>query len=57
MGQVDTVIAVVGFDKDDKVVSVTIDTAQTSVAFDESFSLLQTRRASLRPRELGDEYG
>jgi hypothetical protein len=57
-GQVDTVIAVVGFDKDDKVVSVTIDTAQTSVAFDDKLQLATDPKAEFKTKvELGDEYG
>ena len=58
VGQVDTVIAVVGFDKDDKVVSVTIDTAQTSVAFDDKLQLATDPKGEFKTKvELGDEYG
>ncbi|MGI6704490.1 MAG: hypothetical protein ACOX42_10880 [Clostridia bacterium] len=58
MGQVDTVIAVVGFDKDDRVVSVTIDTAQTNVDFDEKLQLATDVKGEFKTKvELGDEYG
>jgi predicted small lipoprotein YifL len=57
-GQVDTVITVVGFDKDDRVVSITIDTAQTSVAFDEKLQLATDPKGEFKTKvELGDEYG
>ncbi len=57
-GQVDTVIAVVGFDKNDRVASVTIDTAQTSVAFDEKLQLAADPKGEFKTKvELGDEYG
>ncbi len=58
LGQVDTVIAAVGFDKDGKVVKVTIDTAQTKVEFDKDLQLTSDPAAELETKvELGDEYG
>ena len=58
MGQVDTVIAAVGFDKDGKVVSVTIDGAQARVNFDKDLQLTSDVKAELKTKaELGDAYG
>jgi len=58
VGQVDTVIAAVGFDKDGKVVKVTIDTAQTKVNFDENLKLTSDVNAEYKTKvELGDDYG
>ena len=58
LGQVDTVIAAVGFDKDGKVVSVTIDNAQTKVNFDKELKLTSDVKAEYKTKvELGEEYG
>jgi len=58
IGQVDTVIAAVGFDKDGRVVKVTIDTAQTKVEFDEDLQLVSDPNGEFKTKvELGDEYG
>jgi hypothetical protein len=57
-GQVDTVIAVVGFDKDGKVVKITIDDAQTKVEFDKDLKLKSDIKAVGKTKvELGDDYG
>lgn len=57
-GQVDTVIAAVGFDKDNKVVKITIDTAQTKVEFDQDMKLTSDVNAENKTKvELGDGYG
>lgn len=57
-GQVDTIIAVVGFDKDGKVVKVTIDDAQTKVAFDKDLKLTSDIKALSKTKvELKDAYG
>lgn len=57
--EVDTVIAAVGFDKDGKVVKVTIDTAQTKVPFDKDMKVaVQDLSAPGQTKvELGDKYG
>lgn len=58
VGQVDTVIAAVAFDKDGKVVKVTIDNAQTKVNFDENLQLASDVNAEYKTKvELGPEYG
>ena len=58
LGQVDTVMAAVGFDKDGKVVSVTIDNAQTKVNFDNKLQLTSDLKAENKTKvELGDAYG
>lgn len=57
-GQVDTVMAAVGFDKDNKVVKITIDTAQTAVKFDKDMKLTSDVNAENKTKtELGDDYG
>ncbi len=57
-GQVDTVIAAVAFDKDGKVLKVTIDTAQTKVNFDESLQVASDVAAHGETKvELGSKYG
>ena len=57
-GQVDTIIAVVGFDKDGKVVKVTIDDAQTKVAFDKDLKLKSDIKALGKTKvELKEAYG
>ena len=58
LGQVDTIMAAVGFDKDDKVVSLTIDSAQSKVNFDKDLQLTTDVKAELKTKvELGDAYG
>ncbi len=58
LGQVDTVIAAVGFDKDGKVVKVTIDNAQTKVNFDKDLQVTSDPAAEYKTKvELGPEYG
>ncbi|QUH21480.1 hypothetical protein [Alkaliphilus sp. B6464] len=58
VGQVDTVIAAVGFDKDGKVVKVTIDTAQTKVNFDKDLKVTSDLTAVNKTKvELKDDYG
>jgi len=58
VAQVDTVMAAVGFDKDGKVVKVTIDTAQTKVNFDTALQVTSDLAAKYKTKvELGDEYG
>lgn len=57
-GQVDSVIVAAGFDKDGKIVSVTIDTAQDKVGFDGEMKLTSdTAVAGKSTLELGDAYG
>lgn len=58
VGQVDTVMAAVGFDKDGKVISVTIDNAQTKVNFDAALQLTSDLKTENKTKvELGDAYG
>ena len=58
LGQVDTVMAAVGFDKDGKVVSVTIDNAQTKVTFDAALQVTSDIKAEGKTKvELKEEYG
>lgn len=57
-GQVDTTIVAAGFDAEGKVVSVTIDVAQTKVGFDADLQLAtDTTQLGKTKVELGDEYG
>ncbi|ABW18432.1 hypothetical protein [Alkaliphilus oremlandii] len=58
VGQVDTVIVAAGFDKDGKVVKVTIDTAQTKINFDKELQLTTdvTEKGKTKV-ELGEAYG
>ncbi|MBC7087414.1 MAG: hypothetical protein H5T96_02865 [Tissierellales bacterium] len=56
--QADVMIAAVGFDADGKVVSVSIDTAQTRVAFDENMQVTSDVNAEVpTKRDLGADYG
>ncbi len=58
LGQVDTIMVAAGFDKDGKVVSVTIDNAQTKVNFGKDLKLTSDVKAELKTKvELGAEYG
>ncbi|HED24572.1 MAG TPA: hypothetical protein ENN91_05545 [Firmicutes bacterium] len=56
--QADVIMAAVLFDEEGKVVSVTIDNAQTRVAFDEELQVAtDTSQPGKTKRELGDDYG
>lgn len=58
MAEVDTVIAVVAFDKDGKVMKATIDTAQTKVNFDQTLQVTSDLKAAGKTKvELGSAYG
>lgn len=58
LGQVDTIMAAVAFDKDGKVVSVTIDNAQTKVDFNKDLTLKTDVKVAGKTKvELGDGYG
>ncbi|MBU5483199.1 hypothetical protein KQI86_02595 [Clostridium sp. MSJ-11] len=58
VGQVDETIVAAAFDKDGKVVSVTIDTAQTKVDFEKDLKLKSDITAPIKTKvELGEEYG
>lgn len=57
MGQADTTIAAVVFDKDGKIVDVTIDTVQTKVNFDEDMKVTSDKTAKIKSKkELGFDY-
>lgn len=57
-GQVDTIIVAAAFDKDGKVVKVTIDNAQTKVDYNKDLSLKADIKAEGKTKvELGDNYG
>ncbi len=57
VGQVDTVIAAVAFDKDGKILKVTIDTAQSTVDFDEDLQVKSDLAARGETKvELGPRY-
>jgi len=57
-GQVDTVIAVLAFDGDDKIVKAIIDSAQSLVKFDEELQVTSDLAAKGKTKiELGDAYG
>lgn len=56
--QVDTVMVVAGFDADGRVVSVTIDNAQSRVQFDAELALVTDITVPGKSKvELGDDYG
>lgn len=56
--QADVTIAAVGFDADGKIASVTIDVAQTKVAFDENMVVTSDRNAEVKSKkDLGPDYG
>ncbi|MBU5675344.1 hypothetical protein KQI88_02805 [Alkaliphilus sp. MSJ-5] len=58
VGQVDTVMVAAGFDKDGKVIKVTIDTAQTKVEFDKDLQVTTDVAQNGKTKvELGEEYG
>lgn len=57
-GQVDTVMVAAAFDKDGKVVKVTIDNAQAKVAYNKDLTLKTDTKAEQKTKvELGDAYG
>lgn len=56
--QADVTIAAVGFDAEGKVASVTIDVAQTKVAFDKDMKVTSDRAAEVKSKkDLGPDYG
>ncbi len=58
VGQVDVTIAAVGFDAEGKVASVTLDVAQTKVAFDKDMMVTSDRTAEVKSKkDLGADYG
>jgi hypothetical protein len=58
VGQVDTVIVAAAFDKDGKVVKVTIDNAQTKVEFNKDLTLKSDPKAEYKTKvELKEDYG
>ena len=58
VAQADLTIAAVGFDEEGKVVSVTIDTAQTKVEFDEDLKVASDRAERPKSKkELKEDYG
>ena len=57
VAQVDTVIAAVAFDGNDRVVKVTIDSAQTKVDFDNKGKLTTDKKGEFKTKvELGNDY-
>ena len=57
MGQADTTIAAVVFDKDGKIVDVTIDSVQSKVNFDENMKVTSDKNAKVKSKkELGFDY-
>ncbi|ABR50294.1 conserved hypothetical protein [Alkaliphilus metalliredigens QYMF] len=58
LAQVDTTMVAAGFDAEGKVVSVTIDVAQTKVDFDADVQLTSDKDGEFKTKlELGDDYG
>lgn len=58
LAQADVIVAAVTIDEEDKIVSVTIDTAQVKVNFDAEGQLVTDTSAELKTKvELGDDYG
>ncbi len=58
VGQADVTIAAVGFDKDGKILSVDIDTAQTKIAFDAALAVTSDVAAEVKSKtDLGADYG
>jgi len=58
VGQVDTVIVAAAFDKDGKVVKVTIDNAQTKVNFNKDLTLASNPKDEYKTKaELKEDYG
>lgn len=57
VGQVDTVIVAAGFDKDGKIVKVTIDTAQTKVNYEKDLKIKSDVKAPIKTKvELKEDY-
>lgn len=57
-GQVDVTIAAAGFDADGKVVSVTLDVAQTKIAYDKDLKVTSDKTAEVKTKkDLGADYG
>ena len=57
-GQADVTMAAVGFDAEGKVVSVTVDVAQTKVKFDEDLKVSSDKEETIKSKkELGADYG
>ncbi len=57
-GQADVTMAAVGFDAEGKVASVTIDVAQTKIAFDKDLKVTTDRAAEVKSKkDLGPDYG
>lgn len=57
-GQADVTVAAVGFDSDGKVVSASIDVAQTKVAFDKEMNVTSDKTKEVpSKKDLGDKYG
>ena len=55
---IDTVVVAVGFDKDGKVLKISIDTSQSKVAFDENMAITTDLTVKGKTKvELGDGYG
>jgi hypothetical protein len=58
LAQVDTVMLASAFDKDGKVISAVIDSAQTKVKFDNQGKVASDKAVAYKTKvELGDEYG
>ena len=58
VAQADVTIAAVGFDADGKVASVTVDVAQTKVAFDKDMKVTSDKTAEVKSKkDLGPDYG
>lgn len=56
--QADVTIAAVGFDADGKVASVTVDVAQTKIAFDKDLKVTSDKEAEVKSKkDLGPDYG
>lgn len=58
VGQVDTVLAAVGFDKDGKVLKISFDFAQSKVNFDKEMKITSDLKTPVKTKkELGNDYG
>lgn len=58
VGQADVTMAAVGFDAEGKVASVTIDVAQTKIAFDKDLKVTTDKAAEVKSKkDLGPDYG
>lgn len=57
VGQADVTVAAVGFDKDGKILSVDIDTAQTKINFDEKLAVTSDMKVEVKSKtDLGADY-